>query len=139
MIRFVHHRATLSLCVSAALISGCAAPIGFSDPNHTNTAYVMVGGGGTQFDPDTQGDELQVSSKTSTSVHLGLGYQLNSLAAAELRIADLGGVEYDDGRTLGYQLVDATGLLVWRQQRASVFGRAGIGTFRNDGDRKLQH
>ncbi len=52
----------------------------------------------------------------------------------EARLADIGSARYEDDRELGYQFADATALWSHSFSRLAVFARAGLGTFRNDGD-----
>ncbi len=120
------------LLVSATL-AGCVSPQALPDADY-RSGYVVAGAGAARIDADRLDGTLEVAENTSVSAHLGLGYQFNGFSAVELRLANLGGVEYEDGRQLDYQLVDATGLVMLRQKNASVFARLGVGTFRNEGD-----
>ena len=126
-----HCQALCAWLLFSSSIVGCAS---VQTPQARGSFYGVAGVGVTQFDPETLGGTLVVEEDTDTSFHLGLGYQFNSIFGVEFRGADLGEVEFDDGRTLGYQLFDATGLFMLRLQRASLFARLGVGTFNNDGD-----
>ena len=126
-----HCQALCAWLLFSSSIVGCAS---VQTPQARGSFYGVAGVGVTQFDPETLGGTLVVEEDTDTSLHLGLGYQFNSIFGLEFRGADLGEVEFDDGRTLGYQLFDATGLFMLRLQRASLFARRGVGTFSNDGD-----
>jgi len=127
----------VSLGVGSLVLTGCASQsssLPTAIPSPSSSVYVLAGGGGSQIDADTLDGQLTVAEDTSASAHVGLGYQFNSVAAVELRVADLGEVVFDDDRTLGYQVVDASGVFTWRQRHASLFARLGVGTFQNDGD-----
>ncbi len=119
--------------IASAALTGCAAPSGQSSVTASGV-FASIDGGAAQIDPDTLNDSLEVEEFITPAIRLGLGYQFNSIAAIEFRAGDLGTVEFTDGRELGYQVVDASGLLQWRHRNASIFGRLGVGTFINDGD-----
>lgn len=119
--------------IAGAVLTGCATPSGQSNLTAPGF-YVSASAGAAQIDPDTINDTLEVDENITPSIQLGLGYQINRAVAFEVRAADLGAVEFTDGRELTYQVADATGLLIHRRGSASVFARLGLGTFRNEGD-----
>lgn len=126
-------RAGCALTLLTFGLVGCATPQA-SNTTNSRSAYVLGGVGVTRFEPDTLNDTLSVEEDTSVSGHLGLGFQFNRFAAVELRAAQLGVVEYEDGRNLTYQVADASGLLMLRQGQTSIFARLGVGAFRVEGD-----
>lgn len=132
-----HAKTTVWLFISAAL-TGCVAPSGQSSVSASSgTAsgvFVSVAAGVAKIDPDTLGNVLEVDEDVTPAIRLGVGYQISPNTAVEVRVGDLGSVEFTDGRELDYQVVDASGLYQWRQRNTSIFARLGVGTFNNDGD-----
>lgn len=132
LLRTRHCQALCAWLLASGSVVSCASVQ--NQQANTRSFYAFAGAGVTQFDTDTQGGSLVVEEDTDLSLNVGVGYQFNSVFAGELRVADLGEVEFNDGLNLGFQLFDATGLIMLRGSRASLFGQLGIGTFGNSGD-----
>lgn len=129
----VAHKPTRSVGAWPAIVIALAtAPTAYAQ--QAGSGYITLGAGATSISPDTLDNELSVSSSNSAGFQIGLGYRFNSMFALEARVADIGSVRYEDDRELGYQFVDATALWSYSFSRLAVFARAGLGTFRNDGD-----
>ena len=124
----LRRRRRVAAAVSAfavALLAGCAGTA--SEPR------AGVGLGASRLDPELDGTGLSSASRSDTSVLLFAGVALGPTLDAELRVADLGEVELDDGRAIGYRTLDV-GVLAHRVVgRARPFLRAGVGTLLNDG------
>lgn len=129
----VAHKPTRSVGAWFAIVFALAtAPTAYAQ--QAGFGYITVGAGAARISPDTLDNELSVSSSNSAGFQIGLGYRFNSMFALEARAADIGSAQFEDDRELGYQFVDATALWSYSFSRLAVFARAGLGTFRNDGD-----
>ncbi len=120
-------------------------------------AYVGIGVGVTEVDPESSNEALSISDDTDTGAHLAVGFDINRFLSVEGYIATLGTAEAeflgsDAGSIdytvygvslLGYFFNSQSGLAfgdddtngLFRREGASLYGRFGIGHLDNDADR----
>lgn len=125
------------LCVWIILplaVASCANTPRISIPVYqTPVAYAGLGVGVSQLDVGTTGQEIEQLGSTSMAAQATIGLEMADSWAIELRGADLGEAEFDNGLKLGYQVADLTALgKISLGTRAKVFGRLGLGALEND-------
>ncbi len=127
-----------SVLAMALLLSACV-----SQPRNPNiiaggetqfTPYAGIGLGGSFLNANTDNVPLIQDESFSTAGQITLGTTINHRLAIELRAADLGEATFTNGRAVGYQVADVSGLFKQRFDKLTGFGRLGMGALFNDGD-----
>lgn len=157
---FNQNRSGMALSAFSAVLAFLLGPAHFSiahADNFSKRAYVGIGVGVTEVDPESSTTALAVSDDSDTGAHLALGYDINRFLTVEGYIATLGTAEVEFLGTdagsidytvygvslLGYFFNSQSGLVfgdddvtgLYRREGASLYGRFGIGHLENDAER----
>lgn len=157
---FKQNRSGIVVSASSAAFALLLGPAHFATvhaDNFNKRAYVGIGVGVTEVDPESSTTALAVSDDSDVGAHLALGYDISRFLTVEGYIATLGTAEVEflgtDAGSIDYTVYgvsllgyffnsqsgltfgddDVTGL--YRREGVSLYGRFGIGHLENDSER----
>ena len=125
-------------------------PLNFAEDSATRDShhiYATGGIGGSQLRPDTSEDPTLIhDGKVKLAGQLALGVELFDLLSVELHAASLSRARFASSGSIGYRQVGSSLLLNVSnlvdhpfRKNLFVYGRVGVGKFRNDSSEIISH